>query len=287
MPTIPQRAAGWRIEPPVSVPIAQGASRPATAAAQPPEEPPGTRSRVPGVQDRAVAGVLVRGAHRELVHVRLAEHARAGLAQLADGGRRVGRAVALEDPRAGRGRDALGAEDVLDRDRDAAERASPSRRRPVPRSACAAPRRSTGRRSASRRRPPRDRRRSTRPRRARRSGSARPPRRPSARRIAPRITPAARGRGRRRRPGRAHAPAPRSRGQLGRGSSGRSTFSSATTCEVGSTPSRSSSQICSTCSRMPGELGGHPLDLLVGRGAGGRDAATWRTWSRSITRLVR
>src|SRR6476659_8094091 len=43
MPTIPQSAAGWRIEPPVSVPIAQGASRPATAAAEPPEDPPGTR----------------------------------------------------------------------------------------------------------------------------------------------------------------------------------------------------------------------------------------------------
>ncbi len=40
---MPQSAAGWRIEPPVSVPRAQGARRPATAAAEPPEEPPGTR----------------------------------------------------------------------------------------------------------------------------------------------------------------------------------------------------------------------------------------------------
>ena len=31
-------------EPPVSVPSAQGASPPATAAAEPPEDPPGTRS---------------------------------------------------------------------------------------------------------------------------------------------------------------------------------------------------------------------------------------------------
>ena len=50
MPTIPQSAAGWRIEPPVSVPIAQGAVPPATAAADPPDEPPGTRSRSHGLR---------------------------------------------------------------------------------------------------------------------------------------------------------------------------------------------------------------------------------------------
>ncbi len=44
---MPQSEAGWRIEPPVSVPIAQGARPPATAAAEPPEEPPGTRDRGP------------------------------------------------------------------------------------------------------------------------------------------------------------------------------------------------------------------------------------------------
>ena len=42
MPTIPVKAAGWRIEPPVSVPSAPGQSPAATAAAEPPEEPPGT-----------------------------------------------------------------------------------------------------------------------------------------------------------------------------------------------------------------------------------------------------
>ena len=40
---MPVKAAGWRIEPPVSVPVAAGTSRAATAAAEPPEEPPGTR----------------------------------------------------------------------------------------------------------------------------------------------------------------------------------------------------------------------------------------------------
>src|SRR5919204_5832512 len=49
MPTTPHRAAGWRIEPPVSVPRAQGAVPAATAAALPPEEPPGTRSRSHGL----------------------------------------------------------------------------------------------------------------------------------------------------------------------------------------------------------------------------------------------
>ena len=48
-PTIPHSAAGWRIEPPVSVPIAHGAAPAATAAALPPLEPPGTRERSHGL----------------------------------------------------------------------------------------------------------------------------------------------------------------------------------------------------------------------------------------------
>ena len=47
-PTIPHSAAGWRIEPPVSVPSAHGARPAATAAALPPLEPPGTRVRSHG-----------------------------------------------------------------------------------------------------------------------------------------------------------------------------------------------------------------------------------------------
>ena len=41
MPVMPVTAAGWRIEPPVSVPVAAGASRAATAVDEPPEDPPG------------------------------------------------------------------------------------------------------------------------------------------------------------------------------------------------------------------------------------------------------
>src|SRR3954466_2768133 len=43
MPVVPVKLAGWRMEPPVSGPGAAGSSRAATAAAEPPDEPPGTR----------------------------------------------------------------------------------------------------------------------------------------------------------------------------------------------------------------------------------------------------
>ena len=42
-PTMPQKPAGARIEPPVSLPIAQGARPPATATAAPDEDPPAMR----------------------------------------------------------------------------------------------------------------------------------------------------------------------------------------------------------------------------------------------------
>ena len=45
MPTVPVSAAGWRIEPPVSVPVAAIAIRAAIAAEDPPDEPPGTSFR--------------------------------------------------------------------------------------------------------------------------------------------------------------------------------------------------------------------------------------------------
>src|SRR5277367_558316 len=41
-PVTPVSAAGWRIEPPVSVPVVNGARRAAAAAADPPDDPPGT-----------------------------------------------------------------------------------------------------------------------------------------------------------------------------------------------------------------------------------------------------
>src|SRR5215210_5745743 len=43
-PTTPQSAAGCRTEPPVSDPSAAGTIRAATAAAEPPDDPPATRA---------------------------------------------------------------------------------------------------------------------------------------------------------------------------------------------------------------------------------------------------
>ncbi len=48
-PTVPVTAAGCRIEPPVSVPMPSGARKPATAALEPPPEPPGVRVRSHGL----------------------------------------------------------------------------------------------------------------------------------------------------------------------------------------------------------------------------------------------
>ena len=47
LPLIPTNAAGWRIEPPVSVPVAPGHRRAATAAELPPDEPPGASGALP------------------------------------------------------------------------------------------------------------------------------------------------------------------------------------------------------------------------------------------------
>ena len=99
-----------------------GAWKAATAAAEPPLLPPGHAVERPRVGRRAVRRVLGRRAHRELVHVGLAEDDRAGVAQpLGDVGV-VRRAVALEDPRAGRALAALDRDEVLERDRDAEQR---------------------------------------------------------------------------------------------------------------------------------------------------------------------
>ena len=47
---IPHSPAGWRIEPPVSEPIATGAMSAATQAAEPPLDPPGARSGSQGLR---------------------------------------------------------------------------------------------------------------------------------------------------------------------------------------------------------------------------------------------
>ncbi len=49
-PTTPHSDAGWRMLPPVSVPIDQTASPAATAAALPPDDPPGTLPKSHGLR---------------------------------------------------------------------------------------------------------------------------------------------------------------------------------------------------------------------------------------------
>src|ERR1700758_1115212 len=132
MPTTPHSAAGWRIDPPVSVPVAPTQSEAATAAAQAPGEPPGPGAgarRAPRRAARRAAGhvrerprvlhrthgaVLVRRAHGELVHVELAERDGARGGEARRHRRLVGRHEAAQDLRGARRLDALRAEDVLD-----------------------------------------------------------------------------------------------------------------------------------------------------------------------------
>ena len=47
IPLMPVNAAGWRIEPPVSVPVAAGHNRAAMAEDDPPDEPPGANAALP------------------------------------------------------------------------------------------------------------------------------------------------------------------------------------------------------------------------------------------------
>ena len=60
------------MEPPGSEPREATAKPAATAAADPPQEPPGTRL-VPGIAHRIKGGILVGGAHGELIAVELAQ----------------------------------------------------------------------------------------------------------------------------------------------------------------------------------------------------------------------
>src|SRR5690349_14036625 len=60
-PTRPQHTTGIRIEPPPSEPVATGTSPAATAAAEPPEEPPGVRLVSHGLRVTPLAAVAVQG----------------------------------------------------------------------------------------------------------------------------------------------------------------------------------------------------------------------------------
>src|SRR5271165_2108712 len=103
MPTMPVKAAGWRIEPPVSVPVAPRQRRAATAAADPPNEPPVRFPAAPGGDRRPEARSLVRRAHGELVIVELAKQHGAVAPQIGADGGFIGRHEVLQDARTGSG----------------------------------------------------------------------------------------------------------------------------------------------------------------------------------------
>ena len=131
MPVTPQNDAGWRIEPPVSVPVLAGIRRAATATALAPDEPPGMWSRFHGLRTgsglswptAAIGRVFVRRTHGEFVAVELAQRHRALFRQSGDHGGVERRAVALQHARAGGAGEVAGDEDVLVRQRHAFERA--------------------------------------------------------------------------------------------------------------------------------------------------------------------
>jgi hypothetical protein len=76
---MPQRAAGARVEPPVSLPMAISHMRSATATAAPEEEPPGTRVRFGRVAGRPVMRILAQNGESEFDHVGLGnDHAPGG-----------------------------------------------------------------------------------------------------------------------------------------------------------------------------------------------------------------
>ena len=136
----PQAAAGMRSEPPVSEPVATGTMRAASAAPGAAGRAAGRPREVPRVARRVRAGAV-----RELVQRRLAEQARAGVAQpLPDRGVDPG-VVALEHPARGRRRHARGQVEVLQRDRHAGERAGRAGRRPGRRRPARRPRGQLGR----------------------------------------------------------------------------------------------------------------------------------------------
>ena len=122
-PTMLLSAAGTRPEPAVSVPSASGTSPAATATAEPELDPPGMSFGIEQVARHAVGRAHADQAGGELIEVGLADDDRAGLPQARDHGR-VARGLVGEGRTGRRGRQALDVDVVLDRDRNAVERAA-------------------------------------------------------------------------------------------------------------------------------------------------------------------
>ena len=122
-PYTPQSEAGKRTEPSASLPSAIGTRPPATAAADPPDDPPGVRRQIVRIAGRAEMAVLGRAAHAELVHVGDADADRAGPFEPGDGNGITlrGRIVDMQLRTRGR-REARDGDLRLDRERNTRER---------------------------------------------------------------------------------------------------------------------------------------------------------------------
>ena len=124
-PVTPQKAAGIRTEPPVSLPMAAAAMPSVTETAAPEDDPPGMRPQraVPRVPGRAEMRVDADTRIGELGEVGPAQHDRAGRAQPRDDrGVAAGRRFVGERRRGSRGDFAGDIEQVLHRNRQPGER---------------------------------------------------------------------------------------------------------------------------------------------------------------------
>ncbi len=116
----PQKAAGWRIEPPVSLPKASGLNPAATAAAEPPDDPPGTRLVSHGLCVGPKAEFSVDEPMANSSVFVLPSTTMPCIDQAGDAGGGVGRAVTLQYLRPCRGLHPLHTQHVLDGRRNAA-----------------------------------------------------------------------------------------------------------------------------------------------------------------------
>ena len=112
-----------RIEPPPSLPIANGVTPQATEAPEPALEPPGRHVEVPGIAGRLEDRVVADGAVAELRHIGLADDDGARFLQPLDDDVVLVRREVLVEHRAHGGDQVLGRHQILDADRHAGERA--------------------------------------------------------------------------------------------------------------------------------------------------------------------
>ena len=113
-----------RIDPPVSVPVVKGTIPAASAAAEPPLDPPATRSVSAGISHGAEVRIVGGHAVGQLVQAGLADGDRARFVQAGDNVRIAIRNEIGEELGAPRRADALGEEAVLVGDGNAVQRAS-------------------------------------------------------------------------------------------------------------------------------------------------------------------